>query len=155
MRCCKDKGQYFGSHGTEVMDKAYPAVVAVEQEGVVSRVEDEAEDGSHDVDGDRLLLGALHVEDEMLYAVVGQERLVLGREVLLHEGSRGLLAPYTCTADLDPGQHEEDDSHNCLQSQPLVERVVLSLWKATPVDTRQDFTEVERSAILTETIELV
>lgn len=79
------------SHGRDVR-KPYPAVVAVKKQRVVPRIEHEAEDCSHGVDGNRLLLGAFHVEDVVCYAILGQEGQVFDGVVLLHEGSGHLLA---------------------------------------------------------------
>jgi hypothetical protein len=55
----------------------------VDQQRVVCFVKGDAEDVLHHVEGDRLLLGALHVHDMMRDAVSGEKRQILGVFVFL------------------------------------------------------------------------
>ena len=51
-------------------------------------IENQTENRLHGFDGDSLFLGALHVEDMMLYAVLIDERLIAVWEVLLDQCSK-------------------------------------------------------------------
>ena len=63
------------------------SVIAMDEEWVVASVQDYAQDRLHGRDRDGLLLGALHVEDGVLDAVLVKEGIVSLRKVFLHQGA--------------------------------------------------------------------
>lgn len=67
------------------------AVVAVDQEGVVLAVEDDAENGLHGLWWDGLLFGSLHVDDDLSDSIGCDKSLQIMVEfILLDQSDQGL-----------------------------------------------------------------
>jgi hypothetical protein len=123
------------------------SVVAVDEEGVVLPIQDHAQDRPHGGERDLLLLGALHVEDGVLDAVLVQERPVALGEVLLHQGaarrvvSRGL-------GRVKEARHV----HDGLELETLDKGIVVRLREAAAVDVGDHYPKVGRPGALREAV---
>lgn len=66
------------------------ALVAVDEHGVILRIRDEADDGSHHGKGNVGLLGTSHAKDDVLDTIVVQKCTVAVWNLLVHKGDDGL-----------------------------------------------------------------
>lgn len=125
-------GKYWRKWG----HKTYLSLITVNQYWVIFFIVNYLQDRDHSLDGDGLLLGALHEDVTMANAIGLHERNKSLGHFLVHQGAIGLLV-------LSMPSSSRKDLHDSLETQFLKKRIVGLLRVTAPVNTGDNGTKIE------------
>lgn len=142
VRCCRLSVSR-DSRRLNSVEISHLAMIAMDQQGMIPTIQDDAQDRLHCRDRDALLLRPLHVEYGMPDAIAPEELVITLGKVLLDEGATPRLVRRKAG---DMQSLMTSHLHDRLQLQVRYELVVLRPRKTTPVHARDYDTEVDRPA---------